>query len=112
MEEPERGSSSSSSVSVNRASSEAGTASSSSSSHVRQEEEVDGGHFPPQNRFRPSELEEQQIGPSYWGSFRVFGDNGSAAIVQDDICSCVIVLVTFWFFSSYPIYNSSVLFCT
>ncbi|PON92250.1 hypothetical protein TorRG33x02_120690 [Trema orientale] len=98
MEEPGRGSSSSSTVSVNRGSPEAGT-SSSSSSHVRQEE-VDGGHFPPRNQFRASDLEEQRIDTSYRGNFRAFDDDAAPAVIHDDTWSCVIVLLTFWLFIS------------
>ncbi|KAM6550645.1 hypothetical protein CsatB_000453 [Cannabis sativa] len=94
MLEPERGSSS-----------EAGILS-SGFSHVRQEE-VDGGHFPPRNSFRRSELEEerreleeQRIAASYRRDFTVLGDNEN---VREDTWSCVIVLLTFWFFISMTI---------
>ncbi|XP_030480386.1 E3 ubiquitin-protein ligase APD2 [Cannabis sativa] len=94
MLEPERGSSS-----------EAGILS-SGFSHVRQEE-VDGGHFPPRNPFRHSELEEerreleeQRIATSYRRDFTVLGDNEN---VREDTWSCVIVLLTFWFFISMTI---------
>ena len=112
--QPEHASSSSSSsssspsptVPIHRESSEAGTSSSSSSSQVRPAEELHGGRFPASDRPRSPEREEQRIGNSYGGgNFRVFDDEVSSAI-GDDTWSCVIVLLTFWFFGSCSILNA------
>ncbi|KAK4773070.1 hypothetical protein SAY87_028089 [Trapa incisa] len=72
--------------------------SSTSSSQVHLEEEVNnwGGIEPQGDDFR--QLEQQQIGTSYHGNFTVPDD--IAVDIQDDTWSCIIVVLTFWFFVS------------
>ncbi|KAL5550432.1 hypothetical protein UlMin_000608 [Ulmus minor] len=93
MDEPEHGSTSSSSFPFNRDSSGAGT----SNSYQVREEEVDVDHH--HNHFRHPELEEQPVANSFRGNFFAFDDDASS-VVRDDTWSCVVVLLTFWFFVS------------
>ncbi|KAJ8898924.1 hypothetical protein K2173_008417 [Erythroxylum novogranatense] len=95
--------SSSTPPSINRESSDA---SSSSSSRVRGGggEEQNGrsrdrsrnGEQEYEHQFVQPELEQQQIGIPFRGSFLLIDDG----IVRDDTWSCVIIVLTFWFFVS------------
>ncbi|KAF3449548.1 hypothetical protein FNV43_RR10277 [Rhamnella rubrinervis] len=94
MEEPNHSPSSSSSASVHSHSPAAAT-SSSSASHVREEE--DGGEQ--YHRFPHPELEQQQISTSSPRRFGTFND-GTQTMIREDTWSCVVVILTFWFFVS------------
>lgn len=111
MEEPSRSSGSSTSAFVRGDSSAAATTSSSGVSQVREED--DGGdRLQEYHRFPHHDVEEnQQITNSYRGNFGLFGGGDeTSSVVGDDTWSCVIVLLTFWFFGSYPIVSSFYLF--
>ncbi|GLT89424.1 hypothetical protein SLE2022_074050 [Rubroshorea leprosula] len=91
MAEPSRSSastSSSSSYPVNRG--DSGAAASSSNTSVREE------HDRFQHRHHDTELEHHQNGVSYRGSFFAF--DISSEVISDDTWSCIIVVLTFWFF--------------
>ncbi|GKV21988.1 hypothetical protein SLEP1_g31897 [Rubroshorea leprosula] len=91
MAEPSRSSastSSSSSYPVNRG--DSGAAASSSNTSVREE------HDRYQHRHHDTELEHHQNGVSYRGSFFAF--DISSEVITDDTWSCIIVVLTFWFF--------------
>ncbi|KAH7514628.1 hypothetical protein FEM48_Zijuj11G0109500 [Ziziphus jujuba var. spinosa] len=101
MEEPSRSSGSSTSAFVRGDSSAAATTSSSGVSQVREED--DGGdRLQEYHRFPHHDVEEnQQITNSYRGNFGLFGGGDeTSSVVGDDTWSCVIVLLTFWFFVS------------
>lgn len=71
--------------------------SSPSSSQVHEEEADERGGIEPQvGDFRQPQLEQQRIGINYRGNFTVPDDTGAA--MQDDTWSCIIVVLTFWFF--------------
>lgn len=98
MEEPHRSSGSSHSASVHGDSTAAATTSSSSVSQVREE---DDGQY---NRFPHSEVENQQITTSNRENFGIFGGDYTSSVHRDDTWSCVVVLLTFWFFGSCQIF--------
>ncbi|KAL6133070.1 hypothetical protein ACLB2K_065307 [Fragaria x ananassa] len=80
------------------ATSSSAVASSSSASHVRDEED-DHNQYHHHHNFRQPEPEVNVIGTSY----RVGGLSGfdeTASVIRDDTWSCIIVLLTFWFFVS------------
>ncbi|GKV06024.1 hypothetical protein SLEP1_g17961 [Rubroshorea leprosula] len=95
MEEPNRSSTfaSSSSHSVNREDSGAAASSSISYSEVREEVE-DRYHQPYHN----PDLEHHHNGVTYRGNFFSFDD--AQELISDDTWSCIIVVLTFWFFVS------------
>lgn len=98
MAEPDHSSASTSGSSTSRDSSGAGAASSISSlnpSPVTEEEE-ETHHNHDAHRFGPSELEHQNFGFAYRGNFSAFDD--ASPVVSDDTWSCIIVVLTFWFF--------------
>ncbi|KAK4776924.1 hypothetical protein SAY86_005612 [Trapa natans] len=76
--------------------------SSSPSSSLQAHEEGNQDRDPIQPRGgdnRQPELERQQIGVNVPGNFTAVDDNASVA-VREDTWSCVIVVLTFWFFVS------------
>ncbi|GLT37607.1 hypothetical protein SLA2020_119140 [Shorea laevis] len=95
MEEPNRSSTiaSSSSHSVNREDSGAAASSSNSYSEVR--EEVEDRYQQP---FHNPDLEHHHNGVTYRGNFFAFDDGQE--LISDDTWSCIIVVLTFWFFVS------------
>ncbi|KAK9920421.1 hypothetical protein M0R45_028976 [Rubus argutus] len=115
MEEPRSSSSSSSSPSsstdavIRRDTSGAAT-SSSSTSQVRQEED-DHNQYHQRHNFRHPELDVNEIGTSY--RVNLSGFDEGASVIRDDTWSCIIVLLTFWFFVSMTlilgVYGSSTL---
>ncbi|KDP24449.1 hypothetical protein JCGZ_25013 [Jatropha curcas] len=72
---------------------ESSGAASSSSFHPREEDEDRDGN---RHQFGESETEQQPIGGLFRGNF-LFED---ASVIRDDTWSCVIVVLTFWFFVS------------
>ncbi|XP_022745118.1 uncharacterized protein LOC111295729 [Durio zibethinus] len=87
-----------SSSSSYRADSGAAASSSGTSSHVHDQEEQDH-EYPRQHHFHSPELENQHLGlVSYRGNSSAFGD--SSTVIREDTWSCIIVLLTFWFFVS------------
>lgn len=89
--------SSSSSSAPSTSSREASGAASSSTVPVREED--DEHERIDEHQFQIPEVEQQQhIGITYRGNFALF-DDGAAAI-RDDTWSCIIVVLTFWFFVS------------
>ncbi|KAE8099203.1 hypothetical protein FH972_017204 [Carpinus fangiana] len=98
MAEPDQSTSTASSSSAIHREFSSNAASSSSTSQVREEEDHrDRDQL--QNRFPHPELEHQQFGIPYQGNpnLSAFDD---ASVIRDDTWSCVIVLLTFWFFVS------------
>lgn len=86
-------------------------AASSSSNHtsfpVREEYDHDHDQLLRQLEFRQPEIEQQQqeyIEISNRGNYFGFND---VASVRDDTWSCVVVVLTFWFFGLYLFSNSS-----
>lgn len=106
MEEPRSSSSSSSSPSsstdavIHRDTSGAAT-SSSSTSQVREEED-DHNQYHQHHNFRHPELDVNEIGTSYRVNLAGFDER--ASVIRDDTWSCIIVLLTFWFFGLYLIF--------
>lgn len=99
MAEPDRSSASTSASSTTRDSSGAGAASPSSSlnsSPVSEEEETHHNHDHDAHRFGQPELEHQNFGFAYRGNF--FASDDAATVISDDTWSCIIVVLTFWFF--------------
>ncbi|KAK7844265.1 putative e3 ubiquitin-protein ligase xbat35 [Quercus suber] len=76
-------------------------ASSSNSSQLRENEDQTQNEH--QHRFRDHEIERQQVGhvPYHRGDLSGFDD--SSTVIRDDTWSCVIVLLTFWFFGPGPV---------
>ncbi|XWS55535.1 hypothetical protein CRYUN_Cryun09bG0008400 [Craigia yunnanensis] len=102
MAEPNRSSPSSSafasSSSPYRENSGAEASSSGISSQVHEEEEQHH-EYPHQHHFHNPELENQHLGlVSYRGDLSAFDD--SSTVIRDDTWSCIIVVLTFWFFVS------------
>jgi hypothetical protein len=96
MAEPDQSTSTASSSSAIHREFSSNAASSSSTSQVREEEDHrDRDQL--QHRFPHPELEHQQFGIPYQGNANLsaFDD---ASVIRDDTWSCVIVLLTFWFF--------------
>ena len=103
MAEPIRSSPSASafasSSSSYREDSGAAASSSGTSSQVHEEEEQHH-EYPHQHHFHNPELENQHLDlVSYTGNLSGFDD--SSAVIGDDTWSCIIVVLTFWFFGSY-----------
>ena len=75
-------------------------ASSSNSSQLRENEGQTQTQNEHQHRFRGHEMERQQVGhvPYHRGDLSGFDD--SSTVIRDDTWSCVIVLLTFWFFGT------------
>ncbi|OWM67116.1 hypothetical protein CDL15_Pgr000568 [Punica granatum] len=95
----ERGESSASSSREEPSPASAASSSPSSSVQVHEEEGDERGGIEPQGGdFRQHELEQQQIGINYRRNFTVVDD--AAAAIRDDTWSCIIVVLTFWFFVS------------
>lgn len=112
MEEPRSSSSSSSSPSsstddVIRRDTSGAAASSSSTSQVREEED-DHNQYHQHHNFRHPELDVNEIGTSYRVNLSGFDER--ASVIRDDTWSCIIVLLTFWFFGLYLIFNLFLLF--
>lgn len=96
MAEPDQSTSTASSSSAIHREFSSNAASSSSTSQVREEEDHrDRDQL--QHRFPHPELEHQQFVLPYQGNpnLSAFDD---ASVIRDDTWSCVIVLLTFWFF--------------
>ncbi|GFY93160.1 RING/U-box superfamily protein [Actinidia rufa] len=97
MEQPDRTSTeqaSSSSYSTNREFPGEATTSYSSSSQVREEEaEVE-------DRDPSSEFFQQQTGIAYHVHYATAEDEEASRMIRDDTWSCIIVVLTFWFFVS------------
>ncbi|KAJ4704440.1 RING/U-box superfamily protein [Melia azedarach] len=103
MAEPDRNSPSTSSSSTNREYSDAAAASSSSNSSSAREEDRNNYpynhiHVHHDHHFQRSELEQHTGGFSYRGNFVSFDD--ASNVIRDDTWSCIIVVLTFWFFVS------------
>ncbi|KAJ0089241.1 hypothetical protein Patl1_31340 [Pistacia atlantica] len=101
MAEPDHSSASTSGSSTNRDSSGAGAASLSpslNSSPVSEEEATHHNHDHDPHRFGQPELEHQNFGFAYRGNFSAFDD--ASTVISDDTWSCIIVVLTFWFFVS------------
>lgn len=101
MEEPSSSSSSSSSshgAFISRDTSGAAATSSSSASQVREEED-DHNQYQQHTDFRHPEVETHEIGTSYGANLSPFDE--VSTIIRDDTWSCIIVLLTFWFFGLY-----------
>ncbi|GLT69662.1 hypothetical protein SLA2020_417960 [Shorea laevis] len=99
MAEPDQSTSSASSSSAIHRESSGNASSSSSSSQVREEEEYhDRDQL--QHRFPHPELEHQQFGIPYQGNTNLLAFDDASTVIRDDTWSCVIVLLTFWFFVS------------
>lgn len=97
MAEPDQSTSSASSSSAIHRESSGNASSSSSSSQVREEEEYhDRDQL--QHRFPHPELEHQQFGIPYQGNTNLSAFDDASTVIRDDTWSCVIVLLTFWFF--------------
>lgn len=101
MAEPDRNSPSTSSSSTNREYSDAAAASSSSNSSSAREEDRNNYpynhiHVHHDHHFQRSELEQHTGGFSYRGNFVSFDD--ASNVIRDDTWSCIIVVLTFWFF--------------
>ncbi|TQD82392.1 hypothetical protein C1H46_032034 [Malus baccata] len=89
----------------------AATTSSSSASQVREEED-DDNQYQQRTHFRHPELEQNhEIGTSYGGNVPAFDE--VSTVITDDSWSCIVVLLTFWFFVSMTlilgVYGSSIL---
>ncbi|KAM2117518.1 hypothetical protein ACFX1Q_010625 [Malus domestica] len=89
----------------------AATTSSSSASQVREEED-DDNPYQQRTHFRHPELEQNhEIGTSYGGNVPAFDE--VSTVITDDSWSCIVVLLTFWFFVSMTlilgVYGSSIL---
>ncbi|KAG2690854.1 hypothetical protein I3843_09G205300 [Carya illinoinensis] len=104
MAEPDQGantapssSSSASSSSARRRESSGNAASSSSSSRVRQSEDYLDQY---QHQFPHPELEPREFDVPYRGNSNPLAFDDSSTVNRDDTWSCVIVLLTFWFFVS------------
>ncbi|XVE76551.1 hypothetical protein DITRI_Ditri12bG0182500 [Diplodiscus trichospermus] len=102
MAEPNRSSpsasASASSSSYYREDSGAVASSSGTSSRVHEEEEQDH-EYSHQHHFHSPGLENQHFGlMSYRGNLSAFGD--SSTVIRDDTWSCIVVVLTFWFFVS------------
>ncbi|KAF5471532.1 hypothetical protein F2P56_008319, partial [Juglans regia] len=98
MAEPDQGTSTApSSSSAIRRESSGNAASSSSSSQVRVAEDYRDQH---QLQFRHPEIEPPQIGMSYRGNTNPLAFDDASTVIGDDAWSCIIVLLTFWFFVS------------
>lgn len=95
MEEPDRNFSAqaSSSSSSNRVYSGAATASSSSSFPVAEEEE---DHDDDQH----SQFVQPQAAVSYQVDYGTAEDEAISRFIRDDSWSCIVVVLTFWFFGS------------
>ena len=90
---------SASSSSSYRGDSGAAASSSGTSSQIHEEEEQDH-EYPHQYHFHNPELENQHFGLVYYrGNMSAFDD--SSTVIRDDTWSCIIVVLTFWFFGSY-----------
>ncbi|KAL4606228.1 hypothetical protein ACB092_09G086400 [Castanea dentata] len=91
--------SSSAAAAINRDTS-GDAASSSNSSQPRENEDQTQTQNSNQHRFRGHEIERQQVGhvPYHRGDLSGFDD--SSTVIRDDTWSCVIVILTFWFFVS------------
>ncbi|PSS23822.1 E3 ubiquitin-protein like [Actinidia chinensis var. chinensis] len=95
MEEPDRTSTehaSSSSYSTNREFLVEATTSYSSSSQVREEEAE------AEDRDPSSEFFQQQTGIAYHVHYATAEDEEASRMIRDDTWSCIIVVLTFWFF--------------
>lgn len=68
----------------------------SSSSQVREGEEEDHDRY--EQHFRLPEIEQQHNSVSYRGNLFGFDD---ASVIREDTWSCVVVVLTFWFFGLY-----------
>ncbi|XP_042945709.1 E3 ubiquitin-protein ligase APD1-like isoform X3 [Carya illinoinensis] len=98
MAEPDQGTSTApSSSSAIRRESSVNATSSSSSSQVRVAADYRDQH---QLQFRHPGLEPQQIGTSYRGNANPLAFDDASTVIGDDAWSCIIVLLTFWFFVS------------
>lgn len=96
MAEPDQGTSTApSSSSAIRRESSVNATSSSSSSQVRVAADYRDQH---QLQFRHPGLEPQQIGTSYRGNANPLAFDDASTVIGDDAWSCIIVLLTFWFF--------------
>ncbi|XP_009377761.2 E3 ubiquitin-protein ligase APD2 [Pyrus x bretschneideri] len=74
------------------------TTSSSNASQVREEED-DDNRYQQHNHFRHPELEQNhEFGTLYGGNVPAFDE--VSTVITDDTWSCIIVLLTFWFFVS------------
>ncbi|TQD69370.1 hypothetical protein C1H46_045097 [Malus baccata] len=74
------------------------TTSSSNASQVREEED-DDNRYQQHNHFRHPELEQNhEIGTLYGGNVPALDE--VSTVITDDTWSCIIVLLTFWFFVS------------
>lgn len=94
MPEPDQGTSTApSSSSAIRRESSGNATSSSSSSQVRVAEDYRDRH-----QLRNPELEPQQIGMSNRRNTNTLAFDDAATVIGDDAWSCIIVLLTFWFF--------------
>ncbi|XP_057498551.1 E3 ubiquitin-protein ligase APD2-like [Actinidia eriantha] len=97
MEQPDRNSTeqaSSSSYSTNREFPGEATTSYSSSSQVREEEAE------AEDRDPSSEFFQQQTGVAYHVHYATAEDEEVSTMIRDDTWSCIIVVLTFWFFVS------------
>ncbi|PRQ42944.1 putative transcription factor C2H2 family [Rosa chinensis] len=106
MEEPQTSSSSSSSASpssstdavIHRDTTTSGAGASSSSTSQVREEEDDHNQYHHHHNFRHPEPQVNEIGTSYRVGLSGFDE--TASVIRDDTWSCIIVLLTFWFFVS------------
>ncbi|XP_062166652.1 E3 ubiquitin-protein ligase APD2 [Alnus glutinosa] len=99
MAEPDQSTSTAPSSSAIHRESSGNEASSSSSSQVRQEEHYrDRDQL--QHRFPHPEPEHPQVFIPYQGNQNLSAFDDASTVIRDDTWSCVIVLLTFWFFVS------------
>ncbi|XVF76823.1 hypothetical protein PTKIN_Ptkin13bG0297800 [Pterospermum kingtungense] len=103
MAEPNRSSTSAAAIASSSSSyrENAGDAASSSgTSYLVHEEEETDQNYTQQHHFHNPELENPHFGvvSSYRGNFSSFDD--SSTVIRDDTWSCIIVVLTFWFFVS------------
>jgi hypothetical protein len=97
MAEPDQSTSTAPSSSAIHRESSGNEASSSSSSQVRQEEHYrDRDQL--QHRFPHPEPEHPQVFIPYQGNQNLSAFDDASTVIRDDTWSCVIVLLTFWFF--------------
>lgn len=117
MEQQHHSPSSPSSASVHVGSSAADAAATTSSSNAAQVlAEEDGGEQ--YHRFPHPGLEHRPISSSFRRSFGDLND-GARTVIREDTWSCVVVVLTFWFFGLYPVtrtftapgFNILLLFC-
>lgn len=75
-------------------------ASSPGTSYLVHEEEEPEHDYPDHHHFHNPELENQHYGVvSFRENFTYFDD--SSTLIRDDTWSCIIVILTFWFFGLY-----------